>query len=208
MDMREHWEEVYRTRRVDETSWFQPHARLSVEMILAAVPNRDTPIIDVGGGASMLVDDLLEEGYRDLTVLDLARSALDALRARLGPKAHHVSFVEGDVRSVPLPAASVGLWHDRAVFHFLTDPEDRWRYLKQVRRCVVPGGWLLVATFAEDGPSRCSGLDVVRYGPSRLHAAFGSEFELVESRREDHRTPAGATQPFTYCLCRFDPSQG
>ena len=207
MDRQEHWEGVYQTRRPDEVSWFQPHASLSVELIVSAMPDRDAPILDVGGGASMLVDDLLREGYRDITVLDLAASALQTVADRLGSNADRVSFLTGDVTDTPLPAASVALWHDRAVFHFLTDPVDRRRYLEQVSRCVMPGGLVLVATFAEDGPTRCSGLEVARYSPSALHSVFGGDFELLESRREVHQTPAGATQPFTYCLCRFRPSR-
>lgn len=205
MDRQEHWEKVYQTRRPDEVSWFQPHASLSVELILSALPDRSASILDVGGGASMLVDDLLREGYRDITVLDLSASALQALRERLGTDARRVSLTTGDVTTVSLPEASIALWHDRAVFHFLTNPDDRRRYLEQVHRCVMPGGLLLMATFAEDGPTRCSGLEVVRYSPSRLHTVFGSEFELLESRRDEHRTPSGATQPFIYCLCRFSP---
>lgn len=205
MDRQEHWERVYRSRRPDEVSWFQPHATLSVELITSALRDREARILDVGGGASTLVDDLLGEGYRNITVLDLATSALHALRDRLGTAARRVSFVTGDVLSAPLPAASVALWHDRAFFHFLTDPDDRSRYLEQMRRCVVPGGFVLVATFAADGPPRCSGLEVARYSPSRLQSVFGDDFELLESRREEHRTPQGVLQPFTYCLFRFTP---
>lgn len=206
MDRRQHWEHVYQTRRADEVSWFQPHARLSVELIVSHLADHGASILDVGGGASTLVDDLLGEGYRDITVLDLSQSALEAVRARLGDGADRVSLVAGDVTTADLPAASVALWHDRAVFHFLTDATDRARYVEQVRRCVTPGGLVLVATFAEDGPTRCSGLDVARYSPTQLHAAFGEEFDLLASRREEHHMPSGATQWFTYCLCRYRPA--
>ena len=205
MEKRDHWEKLYGTRRPDQVSWFQPRAAMSLDLILAALPDRDEPILDVGAGASTLVDDLLREGYRDVTVLDLASAALKTVRSRLGTDAQRVSFRVGDVTTLALPPASVALWHDRAVFHFLTDPSDRRRYLEQVHRTVVPGGLVLVSTFAEDGPTRCSGLDVARYSPSRLHSAFGSSFTLLETRREAHQTPTGAIQPFTYCLCRFTP---
>lgn len=206
MDRQKHWETVYRKRRSDEVSWYQPHAGLSVELITSSVP-LDAPILDVGGGASMLVDDLLREGYRDITVLDLAHSALQTTKHRIGADVRYVSFITGDITTETLPGSSIALWHDRAVFHFLTDPDDRQRYLEQVHRCVKPGGLVLVATFAEDGPTRCSGLKVARYSPRQLHATFGSDFELLESRREEHKTPTGVTQAFTYCLCRFNPRQ-
>jgi len=202
-DRKEHWEGVYQTRRPDEVSWFQPKAALSLELIVSSLPDRNAPILDVGGGASMLVDDLLREGYQDVTVLDLAPSALKAVAGRLGADADRVTFLAGDVTTACLPTASVTLWHDRAVFHFLTDAADRKRYLEQLRRCVEPGGLVLVATFAEDGPTRCSGLEVARYSPAGLHSTFGEDFELLVSRRDEHQTPSGATQPFTYCLCRF-----
>ena len=205
MDRRSHWEAIYSSRRPDEVSWFQARAVTSLELILAAAPERDTAVLDVGAGASRLVDDLLGMGYRDLTVLDLSGSAIRTVRDRLGSAASGVAFVEGDVTTMDLSPGSVGLWHDRAVFHFLTDPEDRRRYLRQVRRAVVPGGFALVATFAADGPLRCSGLEVCRYDPEQLHATFGPDFQLVESRREEHHTPSGGVQAFTYCLCRYRP---
>jgi SAM-dependent methyltransferase len=208
MNRRSHWERIYESRRPEEVSWFQPRATLSFELMTSAVPDRGAPILDVGAGASTLIDDLLEAGYRRLTVLDIAAHALDVVRDRLGAGAADVSFVRGDVTTVRLEPASVALWHDRAVFHFLTDAEDRRRYVDQVRHAVAPGGFVLMATFAEDGPTRCSGLDVSRYSPDLLHATFGSDFELVETRREYHRTPSGVAQAFTYCLCRFRPAAG
>jgi len=199
----DHWERIYTNRRPDEVSWYQPRAAMSLDLITSAVPDRAVPILDVGGGASLLVDDLLAAGYRRITVLDIAASALRAVQARLGDQARNVSFLQGDVTAVELVPGSVGLWHDRAVFHFLTELEDRRRYVSQVRRAVAPNGLVLVATFAADGPTRCSGLDVSRYSPEELHAAFGRDFQLIDTRREEHRTPSGAIQAFTYCLCRF-----
>ena len=206
MDPKTHWEHVYRTRLPTEVSWYQPHAVRSLEIIRRASPPPGGPIIDVGGGASTLVDGLLDAGYRDMTVLDLSATALAKARARLAARAARVEWVEADVLDVPLPAARYHVWHDRAVFHFLTLPGDRARYVAQVRRAVRPGGVVLVATFADDGPPRCSGLGVARYSAVTLHAAFGPAFQLLMSEREEHLTPAGARQAFVYCLCRIpDP---
>lgn len=202
MEERQHWETVYRAKAPDTVSWYQRHADHSLALILGVASNRREPIIDVGGGASVLVDELLDAGYVDLTVLDIAGAALAVVRARLGARAAEVDWREADVRSAVLPAAHYAVWHDRAVFHFLTDPGDRAAYVAQVERAVRPGGYVLVATFAEDGPARCSGLPVARYSAASLHAAFGSGFELLSSAREEHVTPSGAHQAFVYCLCR------
>jgi ubiquinone/menaquinone biosynthesis C-methylase UbiE len=162
-------------------------------------------ILDVGGGASTLAGDLLHEGYEGVVVLDLAHSSLVQARNRLGQSTNRVAWTVGDVLAAPIASKSVALWHDRAVFHFLTDPADRALYITEVRRIVQPGGLVLVATFAADGPERCSGLPVARYDPDALHAVFDGGFELLTSRREIHYTPAGLPQPFTYCLCRYAP---
>ena len=186
-------------------SWFQPEATLSLQLIQRAAPDRDSAVIDVGGGASTLVDGLLSAGYRRLTVLDLSPAALEQAHRRLGNDANSVVWQAADVLTADFRAAEFDVWHDRAVFHFLTRDADRHRYLAQVRRAVRPGGHVLVATFAEDGPTRCSGLDVARYSPESLHSEFGDDFQVVESLRQEHRTPWGATQAFTYCLCRYEP---
>ena len=206
MDRQGHWERIYTVRRPDEVSWFQPHATLSLSFIRQAQPDLNTRILDVGGGASTLADDLIGDGYRHVTVLDISAAALDVVRRRSEGLIAGPSLVVGDVTTTTLEPAAYDLWHDRAVFHFLTDPDDRARYVAQVRHALAPGGLLLVATFAEDGPTRCSGLAVVRYDPTQLHAAFGPGFALVESRREEHITPSGGSQWFTYCLCRFQPA--
>ena len=192
---RTHWETVYQTHNPTEVSWFQPEARLSLDLIRASAPSLRNRIIDVGGGASTLVDGLLESGY-----IDLAKA-----RQRLGGQASRVLWVEADALTDTLPAASFDVWHDRAVFHFLTRPAERRRYVEQVRRVVRPGGHVLVATFADDGPTHCSGLPVERYGSATLHGKFGSDFRLIASHREEHLTPAGKLQPFVYCLCVFSP---
>jgi ubiquinone/menaquinone biosynthesis C-methylase UbiE len=206
MQAKEHWESVYTTKAPQSVSWFQEHATRSLELIRGAATSRDAPIIDVGGGASTLVDDLLGAGYTNLTVLDLSGAALSAARTRLGPSvAQKVTWLEADVTQVQLPAHGYEVWHDRAVFHFLTSEDARSRYVEAVRRTVKPGGHLIVATFAEDGPTQCSGLPVVRYGPAQLHAQFGEPFVLVSHLREAHRTPFGTLQQFLYCHCRRRP---
>jgi SAM-dependent methyltransferase len=202
MDQKKHWETIYQTKDVHTVSWFQPEARESLALIAHFAPDLATPIIDVGAGASVLVDDLLGAGYADVTVLDLSETALDISRQRLGDQARRVKWVAGDVRDAPLGERAYALWHDRAVFHFLTKAADRQAYVAQVERTVRAGGYVLVATFAEDGPTTCSGLPVVRYSAESLHSEFGPAFRLVTSAHEDHHTPAGREQSFLYCLCR------
>jgi SAM-dependent methyltransferase len=200
----DHWERIYRTKDPTLVSWYQPEPRLSLELIRRVAPDLRAPIIDVGGGASTLVDGLLEAGYRNVTVLDVAPSALAIAQERIRTRAHRVEWIAGSILDAPLPSAGYAVWHDRAVFHFLTDPEDRARYVAQARRAVRPGGHAMVASFGPDGPMRCSGLDVVRYSPDSMHAEFGDGFRMLDSVREDHRTPSGATQAFVYCLCRLE----
>lgn len=204
MDAQRHWEGVYGTKAADAVSWYQAQAAASLDLIHRAAHDRAGPIIDVGGGASVLVDGLLGAGYADLTVLDLSATALEVARSRLGERAYPVRWIAADVLEVPLPEAHYAVWHDRAVFHFLTDAASRARYVDRVRHAVRPGGHVIVATFAADGPTRCSELHTARYDPVQLHGVFGDGFELLESRREEHHTPGGAVQPFTYCLCRWE----
>ncbi len=202
MQRKNHWEHVYETKAVDAVSWFQPHAEQSLRLIHQTGLPRTASIIDVGGGASTLVDDLLHEGFRALTVLDLSGAALAAARARLGARADSVTWLEADITQVALPYHAYDLWHDRAVFHFLTSENERRAYVSAVLRSVKPGGYVIVATFAEDGPLQCSGLPVVRYSPDALHAEFGAPFQLIEHECEEHHTPAGKIQKFIYCYCR------
>lgn len=205
MSRDKHWEAIYRSKAPTDVSWYQPEARHSLELIRRVAPGLDEPVVDVGGGASTLVDGLLGAGYRDVTVLDLATAALTGAQERLGEREAQVRWIVADVLNAPLPRASCAVWHDRAVFHFLTDPRDRARYVAQAQRIVRPGGHVIVASFGPEGPSRCSGLEVVRYSPEGLHAEFGSTFRLLGSTKEDHRTPAGSVQAFVYCLCRVEP---
>lgn len=202
MQSKEHWERVYTGKATDAVSWYQPHAERSLELIAATGLSNTASIIDVGGGASTLVDDLLARGWRNVTVLDLSPAALQAARTRLGDLASSVSWLEADITEVELPPDTYDIWHDRAVFHFLTSPEARRAYVQAALRSLKPGGYLIVATFAEDGPRQCSGLPVMRYSAEELHAELGEAFTLVSSERELHRTPSGATQRFTRCLLR------
>ncbi|HEX5363975.1 MAG TPA: class I SAM-dependent methyltransferase [Gallionella sp.] len=202
MQSKDHWEKVYTTKAVDAVSWFQEHADYSLALIRATGVAKDAAIIDVGGGASTLVDDLLADGYRDLTVLDLSAVALESARKRLGAHAAGVDWIEADITQAELPARRFDVWHDRAVFHFLTSPEEREAYVQTVFRSVKPGGHVIVATFAEDGPTQCSGLPVMRYRPDELHAEFGEAFSLLHHEKELHQTPSGAMQCFVYCYCR------
>jgi len=208
MDRREHWDHVYRRSRPDQVSWFQAEARLSRQLIEHVAPNRSARIIDIGAGASTLVDGLVAAGYRDLTVLDISTAALAIAQERLGPASTAVRWITADVLAATFATAGFDLWHDRAVFHFLTEPIDRQRYVAQVRSAVRAGGYVVVATFAEDGPTRCSGLHVARYSPEALRDEFGDDFALVSSHRELHTTPGGAQQAFTYCVCRLRPAAG
>jgi len=202
MEPKDHWEKVYTTRAPTEVSWFQEHAQLSLKLIRDAGVSHSASIIDVGGGASTLVDDLLADGYEHLTVLDLSGSALATARARLGARAAQVQWIEADILNAELPAQAYDVWHDRAVFHFLTTEKERRAYVQKVLGAVRPGGLVIVATFAEDGPTICSGLPVMRYSASELHAEFGEPFQLLGHERESHRTPAGGEQKFVYCFCR------
>jgi ubiquinone/menaquinone biosynthesis C-methylase UbiE len=202
MEPKDHWEKVYATKATTEVSWFQQHAQLSLKLIREAGIPTSASIIDVGGGASTLVDDLLAVGYKTVTVLDLSGSALAAAKARLGTRAAQVHWIEANVVEAELPALAYDVWHDRAVFHFLTAARDRRAYVQAVLRAVKPGGLVIVATFAEDGPTQCSGLPVMRYGANELHAEFGEPFVLLGHERESHHTPAGGEQRFVYCFCR------
>jgi len=202
MHEREHWQRVYSSKSSDEVSWYRPHLEQSLGFIREAELSPDARIVDVGGGASTLVDDLLGQGHRNLAVIDLADSALAEVKRRLGARAERVDWIVGDVTTELLPAQSVDFWHDRAVFHFLVDDAARSAYLAQVLRAVKPGAHVLVATFGLDGPDKCSGLPVARYSADGIHDAFGDHFNKVSDASEVHATPWGATQSFVYCFCR------
>jgi 2-polyprenyl-3-methyl-5-hydroxy-6-metoxy-1,4-benzoquinol methylase len=176
---------------------------LSLRLITSANRDRRAKIIDVGGGESTLVDDLLSMGYRDITVLDLSDIALRVAKKRLGAPGAYVTWLHGDVTIHPFEKQSFDIWHDRAVFHFLTEQSERVAYVRQVEKAVKLGGHVIVATFGPNGPLKCSGLDVMRYDAEALHGEFGRAFELVDHLTEDHKTPGGTVQQFVYCYCRL-----
>jgi len=199
MDAKSHWEKVYRTKQPDEVSWYRPHLEVSLRLTEEAAPNRDAQIIDVGGGESTLVDDLLAREYRGLSILDVSSTALHVAKERLGVHGQAVNWLCGDVTTFAFARHQYDVWHDRAVFHFLTNARDRVAYVRQVAHAVKPGGHVIVATFGPEGPTTCSGLNVVRYNPDSLHSEFGTSFHLVNHLIELHRTPTGASQQFIYC---------
>lgn len=194
---REHWDRVYRRKAPTETSWYEPAPDRSLALIEATGVARRAPIVDVGGGASTLVDHLLDAGYSNVTVLDVAASALAHAQARLGERAETVTWIAADIRTFR-PERRFALWHDRAALHFLTDPADRARYMKVLRGALAPGGHVVIATFGPGGPTRCSGLDVHRYGVDTLGALLGQEFAVRAHAIEVHTTPAGLQQEFLY----------
>jgi SAM-dependent methyltransferase len=206
MDVQQHWETVYSSKSPDEVSWFRPHLESSLGLIeRAARGNLSAAILDAGGGASTLADDLLKRGYRNITVLDISQSALDAARRRLAEGADCVHWLQADVTRASLPARSVDIWHDRAVFHFLTTPEARQAYVRNVVAALKPGGHAIVSTFGLQGPIKCSRLDTVRYDAAALQREFGTRFQMVESFEELHETPSGTKQQFQYCHLMLEP---
>ena len=203
MNGEKHWESVFQRKTAREQSWYKPHLERSLTLLQAAGIERSAAVIDVGGGTSTFVDDLLELGYADLTVLDVSETALKTTQERLGADAARVQWIAADITQVTLPEKRFDFWHDRAVFHFLVDEQARHRYVATVRRALRPGGHIVVATFGEGGPEKCSGLDVVRYNAESLHAEFGSTFQKVGSFEETNVTPWGSEQAFVYCYCRL-----
>jgi SAM-dependent methyltransferase len=204
MDAKKHWESVYDVKAPDAVSWYAPHLRTSLGYIKRTGLPVESRVIDVGGGEATLVDDLLDAGYQAVSVLDLSQKAIDVTRGRLGQRARNVDWIVADVLSHEFAARSVDVWHDRAVFHFLTSETDRKRYVQQVTRALRPGGFAVVGTFGLEGPTQCSGLPVARYDSEGLHGEFGARFRLVDSTQDMHTTPWGTPQQFVYCFCRLD----
>lgn len=202
MQTRQHWDHLYASRPTSELSWFQAHDEVSLRLIRATGVPASEPLIDVGGGSSTLVDDLLAAGFSRVAVLDLSPEALAAAQRRLGASAARVQWIEADITQVALPRDAYAIWHDRAVFHFLTSYQERQAYVAAAKRALRPGGHLIIATFAEDGPERCSGLPAMRYSADALVAEFGAPFVLVHAEQSEHRTPAGTVQKFIYCDLR------
>ena len=195
-----HWESVYLSKPADRVSWFRAHLEVSLELLGRAGLAHDSRIIDVGGGASTLVDDLLRRCIASITVLDLSAASMAVARARLGEQASRVAWLPGDITRVPLSAGAYTHWHDRAVLHFLTNDDDVRAYSAQAARAIAPGGHAVIAGFAPDGPLQCSGLPVARRSAQDIATALGPHFVLLESQREIHRTPTGSDQAFAYAL--------
>lgn len=204
MSTREHWEHIYGTKPTDQVSWYSPHLETSLDLIERAAPSRQAAMIDIGGGAATLVDDLLARGYENLTVLDISEAATATASKRLAAQASRVHWLIGDVAQIDLAPAQYDLWHDRAVFHFLTDPASRSAYVRQLLQALRPSGHAIIGTFGPEGPTRCSGLDVVRYDAAALRQELGPRLQLLDSFKQQHRTPFGTNQQFLYCLFQLE----
>jgi len=199
MNPKDHWEQVYSTKPTEKVGWYEPHLQTSLSWIKELGLPDDAPIIDVGRGASTLVDDLWGAGYRSITVLDLSEKALSTIKARLGKRTDLISWLEGDITEVDLPMNHYELWHDRAVFHFLIAPEQQRKYRDNLLKALRQGGHLIIGTFAPEAPPKCSGLPVQRYTPDQIEHILGEEFELKRSHKELHVTPSGVEQMYLYC---------
>jgi 2-polyprenyl-3-methyl-5-hydroxy-6-metoxy-1,4-benzoquinol methylase len=204
MDVKTHWEKVYQTKAPDAVSWYRPHLETSLALIERAGATPSSAIIDVGAGESTLADDLLSLEFQNITVLDISETAIDVCKRRMGAAANKVHWLVADVTRAKLEPGVYDIWHDRAVFHFLTALEQRVAYVRNVARSVNRGGHVIISTFGPEGPTKCSGLDVMRYDTESLHDQFGERFRLVESSKELHNTPFGTTQQFLYCYCRVE----
>ena len=198
-DRKDHWETVYATKHENEVSWFQDDPAPSLELIERAHPGKDTEIIDIGCGASRLVDGLVERGFRHVTALDISAAALDLAALRLGRRASEVRWITADVTEWN-PSRRFVIWHDRAAFHFLVEEADRAAYVARLKEALVPGGHAIIATFAADGPDACSGLPVHRYDAAGLAAELGAEFTLLDCRQHDHLTPWNSSQRFQFSI--------
>ena len=200
MTKAEHWEKIYFTKPVSQVGWYTPHLEISMTWIAELKLATEDPIIDVGGGASTLIDDLLDSGHKNLTFLDLSESAIRITQERLGKRSSAVTWLCGDVTEIELPSQYYCLWHDRAVFHFLIDRESQQRYKNAVLEALKIGGYFIIGTFSQDAPPKCSGLPVQRYTSEKLCKTFGKEFELIRHQNEIHNTPSGLEQAYVYCL--------
>lgn len=192
-----HWQNVYQTKGERDVSWFEESPTISLKLIRATGVGLDASIVDIGGGSSRLVDALVGEGFQSVTVLDLSEKALTTSRQRLGANAAQISWIVADVTTWQ-PTQTFDVWHDRAAFHFLTEPRDRMAYVTNVRQAVRPDGHVIIGTFALDGPERCSGLPVARHDAASIGKVLGQSFRLIETRRHDHETPSGAVQRFQF----------
>ncbi len=198
MDRKNHWNSIYSAKAPNELGWYQAHPETSLRLITASGAGRNDSLIDIGGGASLLVDKLVAAGHARVTVLDLSAAAIAAAQTRLGAGAASVRWLTQDVRGF-VALEKYAVWHDRAVFHFFTEAADRAAYLDAALAALAPGGQMIISTFAPDGPEKCSNLPVVRYDAASLTKEVGEQFELLESGNETHTTPGGAKQSFTWC---------
>ncbi len=202
MDRHAHWENVYREKAATAVSWYRPHLEVSLELIEHVAESKRAAVLDIGGGASTLVDDLHAAGFDDVSVLDIAERALEASQQRLGDAATRLKWIAADFLSAELEPQRYDVCHDRAVFHFLQTSEDKTAYFEQAARILRPQGALILATFAPEGPERCSGLEVSRYDEAALKRVLGDRFEVMESQRNSHHTPAGKVQEMMYFVLR------
>ena len=202
MSKKDHWEQVYKTRSIDRVGWYKSHLQTSLTWIKELDLAKDDPVIDVGGGASTLVDDLLESGFKSISVLDISDEALSLVKERLGKKKDLITWLTGDVTTFDFQPNSYELWHDRAVFHFLTTHEQQQKYRDNLLKALKAGGNLVVGTFAPEAPPMCSGLPIQRYSAEQLENTLGIEFKLKRHHKEMHITPGGVEQMYLYCLFR------
>lgn len=200
MNKREHWQQVYENKADDEVSWFQSSADASLDFIKLSDCGKQTAIIDIGGGASCLVDQLLDQQYTKLSVLDISHQALLVAKTRLQERAKQVSWYSTDLLTHQFESSSIGLWHDRAVFHFLTEEQEQIRYIEQLNEALYRGGFAVISTFDIGGPNRCSGIPIKQYSWQTLNKRLGTNFKLLAHRQESHRTPFNTHQAFNYCL--------
>lgn len=201
-DQKLHWENIYKTKSSKNVSWYAPHLEKSLQLILGLNLSKDAEVIDVGGGASTLPDDLLAARFKNITVLDISSEAIKVSKDRLGNKSNLIHWIEADVTQAALKENHYDLWHDRAVFHFLINSDDRQKYVHNLNRALKSGGYALIATFGPNGPLKCSGLEIVRYSPESLQKEMGEAFKLEKHFTEIHKTPFDTTQEFLYCLFR------
>ena len=205
MSREEHWEKVYRSRPADQLGWFRPRLETSTDWIRDLEIGAEAALIDIGGGASTLVDGLLAQGWKRVTVLDISQAAIDIAAERLGSASGDVTWIHADITDVTLPRDEFDVWHDRAAFHFLVEAADRVAYLETMSRALKPGGCAILGVFAPEAPERCSGLPVKRYDVDGLADTLGKDFRLERHRKELHVTPGGTEQMYLYAQFRYQP---
>jgi 2-polyprenyl-3-methyl-5-hydroxy-6-metoxy-1,4-benzoquinol methylase len=206
MNSKSHWQNIYTQKDSTQLSWFQEHAEMSLHVIKKNVHDKNAQLIDIGAGASTLVDDLLQSGYRNIDVLDISSEALQISQQRIETLQTDakINWIQSNILEADFPHHHYDMWHDRAVFHFLTRQQDRQQYIQKLMHALKPNGKVIISTFGPDGPLECSGLPIVRYSHNSLHNEFGLAFELLEHGEEEHQTPSGSIQKFIYCYCKLN----